>query len=129
MIAIDDNTILADNEEAPEIITTLTRSESETLKGALDRQVERSRLALALSATNQMRINAATQKLETKVAEGMGEWVCRIDRIQFEAQRRIHGQGCWHDPEFVAAFLRDNPSYRLKYHAKNYVNGWNKEAA
>lgn len=125
MIALDDKTILgAFSEDAPEIVGTIERANNSRMKELLNKLVTRSQVAMVISGVNQRRINEATKHLETKVAEGLGEWVCRIDRLQYLAQQQIHGWNCWSDPEFIESFLRDNPGYRLRYHAKNYVNGW-----
>lgn len=56
------------------------------------------------------RDNAATTH---KAVNGLGEKVASIDAEIYFQMRAKYGEACWDDPEFVSAFLRDNPACRV----------------
>lgn len=54
------------------------------------------------------------QRTEHKTVDGLGQHVGRIDAEAYFQMRALYGDDCWADPEFVDAFLRDNPACRVK---------------
>lgn len=54
------------------------------------------------------------QAIEYKSCDGIGEKVGSIDAEIWLSMMVKYGNQCWSDPEFVAAFLRDNPACRVK---------------
>lgn len=54
------------------------------------------------------------EQIEHKACNGIGEKVGSIDAEIWLSMMQKYGQHCWDDPEFVAAFLRDNPACRVK---------------
>lgn len=56
----------------------------------------------------------ANSAIEHKAVNGLGEKVATIPQSVFNQMRAIYGDACWEDPEFMRAFLRDNPACRVK---------------
>jgi hypothetical protein len=106
-----------------EVISEVAGSRLGQIEELLERQVRKGQVRAVLGAMNQKRINEANKHLETKVCEGIGEHVARIDATQFFAMRAIHGEDCWHDPDFIEAFMRDNPACKLNLHVAKRFNG------
>ena len=58
------------------------------------------------------RVNNAT---EYKATNGLGEPVLTNIPMEIAVQMQsLHGPRCWSDPEFIAAFWRDNPAFRAR---------------
>lgn len=53
------------------------------------------------------------QQNEHKTANGLGQHVARIDAEAYFQMRALYGELCWDDPEFMAAYIRDNPACRV----------------
>lgn len=51
---------------------------------------------------------------EHKAVDGLGEKVGSIPYLTYMQMRVDHGDDCWSDPGFIAAFFRDNPQLRVK---------------
>lgn len=72
------------------------------------------RLRYAEMHRRQTAIAQANQQIEHKACNGLGEKVATIDTEVYFQMRALYGDECWSDPEFVKAFLRDNPACRVK---------------
>jgi hypothetical protein len=112
-------------ETAPELITDLRQSHGSRAKDLLNQLVTKGQVQAALAQLRQHRINQAHAQIETRMVEGLGQKVAEIDLGVFFQMRNQHGHNCWHDPDFIAAFLRDNPACALKLHTTFYWNGVN----
>jgi hypothetical protein len=66
-----------------------------------------------LVRARQARIAKATQILEKKHIEGVGELQMRIDPYVFHTWGKKHGYAIWNDPEFRRQMMRDNPEVRV----------------
>lgn len=62
----------------------------------------------------QAALASANQQVQHKAMNGLGEKVASIDAEVYFQMRAIYGDWVWSDPEFVEAFLRDNPACRVK---------------
>lgn len=54
-----------------------------------------------------------TQATEYKTVNGLGQLTHRIPRDEFIAAMGLYGHNCWQDPDFLKAYLRDNPHCRV----------------
>ena len=64
----------------------------------------------------QKRVAKEVADTEHKHVEGIGELVARIplrEYLSAKAPNR-YGHFCWHDPDFVKAYIRDNPQDQVK---------------
>ncbi len=116
-------------ETGPSLITDLHQARGSRAKDLLNQLVEKAQVQAALARLRQHKINQANRHLETRVVEGIGHKVASIDLGVFVQMRNLHGPACWNDPDFIAAFLRDNPACALKLHTKFYFNGWRPPAS
>lgn len=62
-----------------------------------------------LAFAKQKRIAEATQRLEAKWFDGLGEMHMSLDpEVYFHWVRKL-GKDCWNDKQFIREFKRDNP--------------------
>ncbi len=62
---------------------------------------------------SQQRIAAATQRLDNKFMDGLGECHMRVDPEVYFHWVRKEGRECWNDKSFLREFKRDNPDVRV----------------
>jgi hypothetical protein len=62
----------------------------------------------------QQAIGRFNEQIEYKTVDGLGTKVGEIDMEMYFQMRAKYGDDCWDDPEFIKAFLRDNPAARIK---------------
>jgi hypothetical protein len=60
-----------------------------------------------MAAVAQEKLNALTAREETRMIDGVGQLVGRIDPDVYWAMRLKHGEECWNDPTFRKLAIRD----------------------
>lgn len=52
--------------------------------------------------------NAQTQNIN-----GIGTHAARIPNLEWKLAQAMYGDDCWLDPDFMRAYIRDNPHVRV----------------
>ncbi len=59
-------------------------------------------------------IGKENHQTEWKAADGLGEISARIPHLIMAEMQAKYGRDCWSDDGFIAAFLRDNPQFKVR---------------
>jgi len=79
-----------------------------------------------MAKANQARIAAASERIERKAIDGVGECVMSLDQMVYHFWGQKLGYDCWRDATFRRRFLQDNPGARVRTKYAPRSNGWRK---